>query len=248
MGMRVFSGLDNAMKTDHQVELCRAYLHSTAAPESETKGAERPDGPVITISRAAGSRGSSIAAVLVRHLANDRTLPRGRPWTLFDQNLLQQVVKDHRLPESTEKYFPEDKPDEIRQTIGELLGLHPSAITTLRKIAETVRRISKTGNAVIVGRGGNFISPDIKRSVHVRLTGDESNRIRHFARRAGITQEEAAIEVAKLDRGRKRYIKSAFKRDIDDPRFYDLVINTDRFTDEQAAALILEVLRQRCSA
>lgn len=235
------------MKTDHQLDLCRAYLHSTAAPVNLAKGLQKDDGPVVTISRAAGARGSSIAKLLVGRLSNERAIPQLRPWTLFDQNLLQHVVKEHRLPENTAVYFPEDKPDEIRHTIGELLGLHPSITTTLRKIAETIRRISKAGNAVIVGRGANFITPDIARSVHVRLVGDEENRIRHFARRAGISEEKAAAEVAKIDRGRRRYIKSTFKRDIEAAGNYDLVINTDRFSDEQAAMLIAEALRMRCA-
>ena len=234
------------MNTDQQLELCRAYLKTCAVPDSRGKGMEKPDGPVVTISRAAGSRGSAIASLLVKQLADDPSIPSRHPWTLFDQNLLQQVIKDHRLPENTADYFPEDKPDEIRHMIGELLGLHPSSITTLHKIAETIRRISKAGNAVIVGRGGNFITQDMARSVHVRLVGSEAARVRHFANRAGISEEAAAAEVAKIDRGRKRYIKSTFKRDIEDSRFYDLVINTDRFTDEQAASIISHAMRRRC--
>lgn len=234
------------MNTDQQLELVRAYLKTCAVPESRAKGREKPAGPVVTISRAAGSRGSAIAGLLVKKLAGQELVAGGRPWTLFDQNLLQQVIKDHCLPENTAEYFPEDKPDEIRHMIGELLGLHPSTTTTLRRIAETIRRISKAGNAVIVGRGGNFITRDIERSVHVRLVGSEAARVRHFARRAGISEDQAATEVANIDRARKRYVRSTFKRDIDDPRFYDLVINTDRFTDEQAASLISHALLARC--
>lgn len=234
------------MNTDQQLELCRVYLKTCAVPDSRARGHEKPDGPVVTISRAAGSRGSAIASLLAGKLAADSTIPSPRPWTLFDQNLLAHVIMEHRLPENTADYFPEDKPDEIRHAIGELLGLHPSTTTTLRKIAETIRRISKTGNAVIVGRGGNFITQDIARSVHVRLVGSEAARVRHFARRAGISEEQAGAEIAKIDRGRKRYIKSTFKRDIEDPRHYDLVLNTDRFTDEQAVSLIHHALRRRC--
>jgi hypothetical protein len=243
MAVRVFDRFHPTMNTTQQVDLCRAYLQSSAVPEGRSKGARKPDGPVVTISRAAGARGSAIAKVLVKRLADEPAIPHLRPWTLFDQNLLQQVIKEHHLPEKIAEYFPEDKPDEIRHMIGELLGLHPSAISTLRKIAETIRSIAKAGNAVIVGRGAGFITADIERAVHVRLVGSDAVRIHHFARRAGISEQQAAVEVAKIDRGRKRYIKSNFKRDIEDPRCYDLVINTDRFSDDQAASLILHALR-----
>lgn len=234
------------MNTDQQLELCRTYLKICAFPDGRARGREKPDGPLVTISRAAGSRGSAIAELLVQRLAGESSVPRSLPWTLFDQNLLQQVIREHRLPAKTAEYFPEDKPDEIRHMIGELLGLHPSSVTTLRKIAETIRGIAKAGNAVIVGRGANLITRDIARAVHVRFVGSASARVRHFARRAGLSEELAAAEVVRIDRARKRYVRSAFKRDVEDPGLYDLVVNTDRFTDEQAATLIVDALRARC--
>ena len=53
------------MNTDQQLELCRAYLKTCAAADGRSKGLEKPDGPLVTISRAAGSRGSAIAGLLV---------------------------------------------------------------------------------------------------------------------------------------------------------------------------------------
>ena len=233
------------MSKETFTDLCRAYLYASELA-GQTPG--RPvvtEGPVITISRAAGARGTRIAEVLVKRLEQDKLLPRRRPWTLFDQNLIQHVISEHHLPENTAEFFPEDKTDEIRSAIAEMLGLHPGVHNTMIKTAETIRRLAKAGNVVIVGRGGNFLTADIPLSLHVRLVGSESCRISHFARRSGLDHAAAAAEVTRIDRARKRYIKTRFKRDIDDPLGYDLVLNTDEFDDEQAVSVIIAAIHQK---
>lgn len=234
------------MKHEQLVESCSAYLHSSILGEHGGVEPKTWDGPVITISRASGARGGSIAQALVNRLQNNRSLPKGRPWTLFNQNLLQHVIDEHHLPERTAEFFHEDRnPEDVRTIIGEILGLHPGAYNTLSKTAATIRRLAEAGNTVIVGRGGNFITADIERSVHVRLVGSEPFRIRHVAKRDGLTLQQAAETVHRIDLARKRYIKRVFKKDIDDPLWYDLLLNTDHFTDGEAADLILFTLLQR---
>lgn len=233
------------MSKENLTNLCRAYLYSSELAGQPLGKPVVTEGPVITISRAAGARGTSIAEVLVKRLAHDKTLPRRRPWTLFDQNLIQHVITEHQLPENTADFFPEDKPDEIRSLIAEMLGLHPGVHTTMIKTAETIRRLAKAGNVVIVGRGGNFLTADIPLSLHVRLVGSESCRISYFVRRSGLDHAAAAAEVARIDRARKRYVKTRFKKEIDDPLGYDLVLNTDEFDNEQAASVIISAIHQK---
>lgn len=235
------------MSKEPCTDLCRAYLYASELTGQPTGKTVVTEGPVITISRAAGARGTLIAEALVSRLAHDKILPRRRPWTLFDQNLIQHVITEHHLPENTADFFPEDKTDDIRGAIAEILGLHPGVQTTMIKTAETIRRLAKAGNVVIVGRGGNFLTADIPLSLHVRLVGSVSTRVRHFARRSGLDRAAAAVEVARIDRARKRYIKTRFKKDIDDPLGYDLVLNTDEFDNEQAVSVILAAIYQKAA-
>jgi hypothetical protein len=233
------------MSGENLTNLCLAYLYASEVAGRQSGKPAVTEGPVITISRAAGARGTHIAMDLVKRLAQDNTLPRRRPWTLFDQNLIQHVITEHHLPEKTAEFFPEDKTDEIRSVIAEMLGLHPGTHTTLMKMAETIRRLAKAGNVVIVGRGGNFLTADIALALHVRLVGSESRRVGNFARQSGLDHAAAAAEVARIDRARKHYIKSRFKKDIDDPLGYDLVLNTDDFDNGQAVSVILAAIHQK---
>jgi len=112
-------------------------------------------------------------------------------------------------------------------------------------MAETIRRLGMMGNAIIVGRGANLINGDIAHALHVRLVGDLKSRVRHFAKLRKLTTDEAENQVRLLDRGRKRYLKANFDRDIDDAHQYDLIINTDRFSNVKAARIIRHALEEK---
>ncbi|MGD7652959.1 MAG: AAA family ATPase [Verrucomicrobiales bacterium] len=234
------------MQQKSQLDLCHAYLRS-AARRDGAKLRHRTGGPVITISREAGARGTSIAEEIIRKLDIHPTIERHFPWTLFNQDLLQHVIDEHDLPKGTASFFDEERHEHIRHLIGEILGLHPGTFTMMRKMAETTRKIAETGNSVIVGRGANFVTMDIARAVHVRFIGSPKCRTKHLAELTGLSLRDAAGERIRRDRGRKRYIKRVFKQDIDDPHFYDLIVNTDRLSNSQAADLIITALVQRMS-
>ncbi|MFU8892461.1 MAG: AAA family ATPase [Luteolibacter sp.] len=233
------------MNANAQANLCRAYLYAATPDASRSGQRGQTHGPVVTISRQAGARGNSIAKALVPELNASDFIPKKRPWTVFNQNLLDHCIREHDLPEKTADYFPEDKPEEIRSLVGEILGLHAGVFTNARKVAETIRRLSQAGNSIIVGRGGNLVAADVKHAIHVRFVGDSKIRARHFAKLHSLTLEAAEQEIAKRDRARKRYIKSTFDREIGDPCQYDLIINTDRFSNEAIARAIRLVLEEK---
>ena len=232
------------MKTEQQIELCRAFVESSSF-WSEDIPHQKIDGPVITISQAAGARGNPIAAELVRQLRENSSIPCHRPWTLFNQRLVHQVVEEHGLPKSTVGFFPEDRTGHLMDMLGEALGLHPGVYTAVAKTAETVLRLGQSGNAVIVGRGGNFITRNIPMALHVRLVGNLEIRIRSFARIYKVSQDEAVKEVARRDRARKNYILENFRQDINDVTNYDLVLNTDDLSDADAARIIAVALEAK---
>ena len=45
-----------------------------------------------------------------------------------------------------------------------------------------------------------------------------------------------------IDLERSSFIRLHFKRDIGDPRFYDLILNTDSLVPQQAVAIILAAM------
>jgi cytidylate kinase len=65
-----------------------------------------------------------------------------------------------------------------------------------------------------------------------------------MSRKLGVSEEEAAVQVAAIDRQRVQFVREHFNKDTTDPSLYDLVLNTKRFSVEQCADLIVEALHR----
>lgn len=221
---------------------CRGYvaahLHNSTTPRTE----HTRRFPSLTLSRQTGARARSIGMKLqavLRAQAADATVP----WTLFDENLVQQVLEDHQLPSDLEQFMPDDTIGEITATINELLGRHPSLWTLFEKSASTIVRLSRMGHSIIVGRGGNEITKGLSNVLNVRLIGSETLRLRHMMKVHGMSETGGRKFIKEEDAARRRFIKQHFGTDIDDPMRYDLVINTDHLEDEAVVQLLLAGIR-----
>lgn len=220
----------------HLGHINKVQAYMTSEVDSR-KSKEVAHYPAITISRQTGTRGHTIGEKLIGHLSQKDPNAR-RPWTLFDKNLITQVLEDHDLPAHMARFMPEAKVNEIASTIEEILGLHPSRWTLLHKAMETILKLADMGNTVIYGRGGNMITADMENVLHVRLVGSLERRIPQAAEQYEVPLTEAKPLVLKEDRGRKQYIKSHFGKDIDDSLLYDLVVNTDELSDQAIVSTI----------
>ena len=75
--------------------------------------------------------------------------------------------------------------------------------------------------------------------LRVLVTASTSTRIRRVADFEHIIEAEAERRIAASDRERHEYFRRFYKVDQELPTHYDLVINTDVLTPEQAATVVL---------
>lgn len=223
------------MKTAATLEHCRAYFDSQLNPNR--KGAFHRPGPTVTLSRPTGSGGVAIAESLARYLQQHRPGPDAS-WTVFSRSLVEKVLAEHHLPTRMAEYMPEDRVSYIQDTVEELLGLHPSRTALVTQVTETILGLAELGNCIIVGRGAHVILARNKTAFHVRLVCPLETRVERVAAREGLTREEAREFVRREDNARSRYLKTHFQSEISDPLGYHLVLNTEWFTEEEAAELI----------
>jgi Cytidylate kinase-like family len=193
--------------------------------------------PSVAISRQTGAGGIPIAEHLAEYLQSHGPQTQ-RPWTVFDKNLVQQVLTDHNLPQEIARYMPEDRVSQISDMVEEVLGLHPASWTLLWQTTETILRLAALGNVILVGRAANVITGQLDNVFHVRLVGSETERVKLVEEFYHLNHRAALEFMRKEDRGRQRYLKRYFHRDIDDPLLYHLIINTDRISYEDATQLI----------
>ena len=228
------------MVSNFQTDAWAAYINSQCRSRQEAKRKDEQQLPMpfITISRQAGAGGITVGEKLTYFL-NEYDNGKISPWTLFDQNLIEAVLKEHNLPQNFSKFMNEDKVSEAQDMMEELFGLHPSAWTLVHKISQTILHLAQMGNVILVGRGANVITQKfLKTGFHVRLVGSLERRIKHIQDYYRLGRDQAIEFIQKEDKGRKRYLKQDFDKDIDDPLLYDVVINTDFISYDDVAQMI----------
>ena len=234
------------MKSGPELERCFSYINFQMKPAEGSRpyASGQEVRPAVTISRQAGSGGHAVAEILATYLQT-RSPQDACPWTVFDRNLVHRVLEDHNLPARLAQFMPEDRKSAIEDALEEVLGLHPPTSTLLPKIAETVLHLAGLGHVILLGRGAHLITGALPNMFHVRLVGSVEKRAERIREVQGVSRKAALTFIEKEDRGRQRYLKKLFGKDIDDPILYDLVVNTDRFSYAEAAQLIGEAVIRR---
>lgn len=233
------SQLTLLMKMPIELDKCQAFLDAQLRAGQPRDDASSTRLRAITISRQAGC-GASLVAERLAKLLKARDESAMAPWTVFDRNLIEQVLKDHNLPVHFAKYLPEDRIWEIQDAMDELFGVHPSTWTVVEHTAETILRLVQMGNVILIGRGANLITARMPGVFHVRLVAPLADRIAHVQRFYGKTQDEARDFIVREDKGRERYLKKYFEADLNDPLHYHLVLNTSLVSYDAAAEIIYQ--------
>jgi len=201
--------------------------------------------PAITISRQTGAGAMTVAGLVAEQLDKECPGEPPRPWAVFDRNLAAKILEDHSLSARVEKFMPEDTRFSLTDALETLLGLHPVTWTLKEYAKETIRRLATKGNVIVVGRGAAIVTASLPRILHVRLVAPFDFRVQHFAEFYQTTAEKAIHLVRERDAGRRRYVKSYFNADVNDPSHYHLVINTERNGFKGAAQIISNTLVNR---
>ncbi len=231
------------------MDKCKAFIDAQFAATNPLadQSIRVPDRPAITLSRQTGSGAHSVAEKLAAYLSTHCPADSGQ-WAVFDKNLVEKILEDHHLPARLAQYMPEGLLSEIDSAVGELLGLHPSTWTMVEHTTDTILRLAKMGNVIIVGRGAPIIASKLKNAFHIRLTGSIAKRAEHTAEIYQLSYKDALAFLEKTDRQRRQYLKKYFKRDIDDPSLYHLTINTDFVSYDEAAHMIGDLVLGRQKA
>lgn len=222
-------------------EKCKRYIESHSK-ESKEITYKREQFPCITISRQTGAGSYEVSERLIKILDKE-TKESEQRWTYFNKELISKVIEDHNLPEIVSNYLAETKYQHLTDAVYELLGVKPSDWTLLHKTTETILQIARMGKAIIVGRGGNVITSKLPNAFHIRLIAPIENRIQHVREIFGYSKAKAIEHIEREDKSRKKYLKTHFFRDPDDPTLYHLILNTGLLNYDEAAKTIAEALR-----
>lgn len=105
-------------------------------------------------------------------------------------------------------------------------------------IRETIEQTAARGKAVIVAHAASYAIGHGDGVLRVLVTASPETRTTRVAEAEGLDQAEAARAVKESDAGRADYLKRFYDVREESPTHYDVVLNTDALTVEQAADLI----------
>jgi cytidylate kinase len=184
--------------------------------------------PCITISRDPGSGGDEVA----RHLAKDLEMD------LVGVNIIQQIAERADVSEKVIASLDE-KGVRLRDSwIDSLFRTrHIWPDEYLGHLSKVVATIGKQGNAIIMGRGGQFILPP-EESFRIRITALREIQIRNVIRSNNVDFETAERYVYKTEADRNAFHCKYFSADWKNPIYYDLILNTSHIGIEGAVAAV----------
>jgi len=221
-------------------EKSKRYIESHTL-KSERQLVKREVYPCITISRQTGAGSKPVCEKLIK-IMDEYSEFENVKWAFFDRNLIEKVLEDHHLPKQISEFMQEGKYKHVTSTVYELLGLKPAEWTLVHKTTDTILQLARMGNVVIVGRGSNIITSNLKNTFHVRLIASLEKRVEHIKSLMDMNEKDALAYIKKEDENRKKYLKSYFHADADDPLLYHMTVNTDLLTHKGAAYLIAEAV------
>lgn len=175
----------------------------------------RAEGPWIAISRQIGSGGSELAMRVAEALG----------WKAYDREILSSVATSTHSDEHLLSRLDEQGVTEFHEYLAPLIVPDdPGQAKYLAEMARIIARLARKGQAVLVGRGANWIlTPSC--GLRVRAVGCHDARAAIVAKVEGVSLDEARKKVDENDFSQKKFIRQAFNREIDDPSGYDLILN-----------------------
>ncbi len=203
---------------------------------------------VVTLAVQEGSGGLAIARIVADRLGfnyldreiileaaalagvSPDTVASAERWPTFVERMLERLAKASSLSE----------------TVVPGSSVPSTAVLTMtssdyRQIIErVVMELANRGRCVIVGHAGQVILRHKAEGVFkVLVHGSEEARARRLAVELEIPPAEAAKRIKDFDRGRHEFFRHIYSVDWQESSLYNLTLNTDDMSAEDAAELVL---------
>ena len=190
---------------------------------------------VITIARMYGSGGDAVGEKVAESL--------GCPCCsrqIIDQTAVQMGYPEEFVAENEQNISTVRLWEMIFSDSGIPSSMNPSRDDAIFvSQSRAVLSIARKGPCVIVGRLGNWILRDRPNVLRVFIKSGKERAISRVMARTGLSEEEAAMKIDRVNTGRANHYWRYTGRQWMDMNEYDLVIDTDRTGIDGAAALII---------
>ena len=216
-------------------EQVKRWLAEQEKRKAQPRVTPEPPKPLITISREAGANGTSLGRIVARKLG----------FELWDQELVHRVAEEKGAPEALFAAVAERARSRIQDLLaGILMGDVGTETEYLASLGRVFHSIAEHGSAVVIGRGAHFVlGPN--EALRVRVVAPLEDRARVIAGTRRLGEREARAEVERIDQERTLFNRHHYGRNVADPVFYDIIVNTGSFQLESAADVVVAAYRAK---
>lgn len=177
---------------------------------------------IITLSRGTFAGGEQLAQTLSDRLGY-RTVSREQLYTTvhelygFTEEELGQIM--HKAPTRL------DHAAEHRRRV-------------FVAIQATLCQLLREDNVIYHGQAGHLFLLGVAHVIRVRLIAPYARRVRMAVEREGLTDYEAGCKIDRVDAEREQWTQFVFGANWANPSLYDMVLNLERMTLDEAAELV----------
>lgn len=191
---------------------------------------------VITISRQFGAGGKTLGEMVSNKLGyafyNDQIIQMVAVEAKVSPGWVQSVEKE--AGGTLQKFISRVGRKSFLERISADTGGYMDEKIYVDALHKIITSIAREGNAIILGRGSQYILSDVKDVFHVLLIADRADRIRFMKIHYRLTTQRAELIVERQEKRRLTLYRKLGKKDYDQPSLYHLVLNTSKLSLESA--------------
>jgi cytidylate kinase len=179
---------------------------------------------IITISRGTFSGGKAVAEELSRKLK----------YPCISKEVILDAAEEFGIPEGKLIAAMEKPPKAWIESPAK-------KIAHLNYVRYALLKRARKNDLVYHGYAGHLLLSDISHVICVRVIADMEYRIKAAIEHKKLTRKEAISFIKKLDKQGLNWSKFLYGVDWNNPALYDIVINLDRISVENAADIIVKM-------
>ena len=199
---------------------------------------------VITISRQFGAGGKTLGKMIAKELG----------YTFADQQIIQKIAETANVSPHWVESIEKEAGTRLTKVIDHVVSMrwiervlkeergYIDEEIYLDYLVVIVSQVAEEGNAVIIGRGSQYILNDHPDALHILLVDEAENRIKFMMENYDLSRKEAEKIVTIEDKRRMSFYGKLGKADFDNPGLYHLVLNMGRLNMEKALQLALQMV------
>ena len=189
----------------------------------------------VTVSRDPGSGGKLIAKGVAECLEFD----------LFHQEVIHEMAQSANVNRRIVESLDEKGLNMLEDWVAASIHKHhlwPDEY--LQHLLKVIGTIGKHGNAVLVGRGANFVLA-AENTFRLRVIAPREFRAQKVAETYDMNLKEAKRRILKTESDRRAFIRKYFHEDIEEPTHYDLTINTGNIRLDEAIESVCHIINRK---